>query len=47
MPLLTRWFIKTSFVYLGIALVVGILLGGNPSGARGCHLLLFSLAISI
>lgn len=30
MPLLTRWAIKTSFVYLGIALAVGILLAGQP-----------------
>lgn len=29
MPLLTRWFIRTSFVYLGIALAVGILLAGQ------------------
>ncbi len=29
MPLLTRWVIKTSFVYLGIALAVGILLAGQ------------------
>ena len=30
MPILTRWFIKTSFVYLGIALAIGILLAGQP-----------------
>lgn len=30
MPLLTRWFIRTSFVYLGIALAAGILLAGQP-----------------
>jgi hypothetical protein len=29
MPLLTRWFIKTSFVYLGVALAEGILLAGQ------------------
>ena len=29
MPLLTRWVIKTSFVYLGIALAIGILLAGQ------------------
>jgi hypothetical protein len=29
MPFLTRWFIKTSFVYLGIALALGILLAGQ------------------
>ncbi len=30
MPLLTRWFLKTSFVYLGIALAAGVLLAGQP-----------------
>jgi hypothetical protein len=29
MPLLTRWVIKTSFVYLGMALVIGIFLAGQ------------------
>jgi hypothetical protein len=29
MPLLTRWFIRTSFVYLGVALAEGILLAGQ------------------
>jgi heme/copper-type cytochrome/quinol oxidase subunit 1 len=29
MPLLTRWFIRTSFVYLGLGLAVGILLAGQ------------------
>ncbi len=29
MPLLSRLFIRTSFVYLGIGLAVGILLGGQ------------------
>ena len=29
MPLLTRWFIRTSFVYLGIALAIGILLAAQ------------------
>ena len=29
MPLLTRWFIRTSFVYLGLALAIGILLAGQ------------------
>ena len=27
MPLLTRWFIKTSFIYLILALLVGVILG--------------------
>lgn len=26
MPTLTRWFVKTSFIYLGLALIVGLLL---------------------
>ena len=29
MPILTRWFIKTSFVFLGIALALGILLASG------------------
>ena len=29
MPILSRWFIRTSFVYLGIGLAVGILLAGQ------------------
>jgi hypothetical protein len=29
MPILARTFIKTSFIYLGIALVLGILLAGQ------------------
>ncbi len=30
MPTLTRWFIKTSFVYLALALVAGLLLALQP-----------------
>ena len=30
MPTLTRWFIKTSFVYLALALAVGLLLALQP-----------------
>src|SRR5512142_788721 len=30
MPTLTRWFIKTSFVYLALALITGLLLALQP-----------------
>ncbi len=30
MPPLTRWFIKTSFLYLGLALIAGLLLAIQP-----------------
>jgi cbb3-type cytochrome oxidase subunit 1 len=49
-PTLTRWFIKTAFIYLGLALVAGILLAlqseFNLSGLGGVfpvyiHLLVF------
>jgi hypothetical protein len=30
MPRLSRWLIKTAFIYLGIGLAIGILLAGQP-----------------
>ncbi len=35
MPPLTRWFIKTSFVYLGLALIAGLLQAVQPLWGLG------------
>lgn len=31
MPTLTRWFVKTSFVYLALALIAGLLMEARPA----------------